>query len=74
MKEKVNCLKCKHYYNTWDPKFPRGCRIFHFKGKNFPSVSVKEETKEECQGFSPNGKAVKEAISKKLDLNNDDLW
>jgi hypothetical protein len=71
-KKKINCLHCKHYYNTWDPKSPRGCRLFSFKGPHFPSQSVLRETGQECEGFSANAKF--KASSAKLDLNSDDLW
>lgn len=48
---KINCLKCKHYHNTWDPQVPRGCKIFNFKSKQFPSDLVRKETGEECHYY-----------------------
>ena len=74
MSEKVNCLKCKYYHNTWDPKAPRGCSLFRFKGPQFPSLAVKRETGQECEGFVPNGREAKKQAKDKLDLNRDDLW
>ena len=71
-KQKINCLHCKHYYNTWDPKFPRGCRLFSFKGPHYPSQAVMRETGRECEGFSENAKT--RAKNSELDLNSDDLW
>jgi len=53
MKNRVDCLKCKHYYVTWDPKFPKGCRFFGFKGMLYPSLTVLKSSGETCKGFSP---------------------
>ncbi|MDE3840376.1 uracil-DNA glycosylase [Bacillus methanolicus] len=39
-KRKINCVKCSHFYVTWDPNFPRGCKAFQFKTRNLPSVEV----------------------------------
>ncbi len=48
---KINCTKCKYFKITWNPKFPRSCLIFGFKGKDFPSKSVLEATGKECPSF-----------------------
>jgi len=50
---KINCLKCKHLKITWDPKFPRACKVFGFKGKELPSVTVKKVTGKPCPSFEP---------------------
>ncbi|MGM0652914.1 MAG: uracil-DNA glycosylase [Bacillota bacterium] len=39
-RDRINCLKCRHYYITWDRKFPRGCRALDFKSKYCPSAAV----------------------------------
>jgi len=46
-----NCLKCRHFYVTYEPKWPRGCRVFGFKGKQLPSITVKQCTGSECPAF-----------------------
>ncbi|MDF2590633.1 MAG: hypothetical protein K0S75_99 [Clostridia bacterium] len=51
MKENVNCLKCKYYMVTWDPRFPRGCKLFEFKGTVMPSIMVYKSTGAQCQNF-----------------------
>lgn len=38
--KRVNCFTCKHFFVTWDPKFPRGCRAFQFKTNQLPSTQV----------------------------------
>ena len=49
--EKINCVKCKHFIVTWNPKFPRACRLYGFKSVNYPSFEVFKTTGEECLGF-----------------------
>lgn len=47
----VKCLKCKYYYNTWNPQKPRGCRVFGFESASIPSYAVKRETGKECEAY-----------------------
>lgn len=47
----INCLKCKHFYVTWDPKNPRGCRLYGFKTKLMPSLLVFQSTGAPCPSF-----------------------
>ncbi len=49
--DKINCILCKYFKTTWDPKFPRSCMIFGFKGKVFPSQLVLEATGSKCPSF-----------------------
>ena len=49
--KRVNCGACKHYYVTWDPKFPKGCRAFQFKTSNLPSMEVFRSSGEACLKF-----------------------
>jgi hypothetical protein len=46
-----DCLKCMHFYVTWDPAFPRGCRIFQIKTRNMPSWDVRSATGRACPAF-----------------------
>ncbi len=47
----INCIKCKHYFVTWDARFPRGCSLFGFKGAMMPSVTVLQATGAPCKNF-----------------------
>ena len=47
----VNCQKCAYFYVTWDPSFPRGCRLYGFKTATQPSATVFEATGGECQNY-----------------------
>jgi len=48
---KVNCFRCKYYATTWEPKFPRACRLYGFKTARIPSAEVYRNTGEHCNGF-----------------------
>ncbi|UOR11173.1 hypothetical protein MUO15_16460 [Halobacillus amylolyticus] len=48
---KVNCFKCKHFFTTWNPQFPRGCKAYGFKGKEMPSDLVLKTTGTSCMQF-----------------------
>lgn len=50
-KKRINCMKCRHFYITWDKNFPNGCRAFGFKTKRLPSMSVLSASGSPCQGF-----------------------
>lgn len=47
----VDCNRCQHYYVTWDPELPRGCRVFRIKCRTQPSVIVLRDSGEPCGGF-----------------------
>jgi len=50
-KNKKDCFQCKHFAVSWDPKFPRSCKLFGFKTAQIPSVTVFESSGEPCEGF-----------------------
>lgn len=52
---KVNCFQCVHFAVSWDPKYPRACKLFGFKSARIPSVSVFEDSGEACLGFEKKG-------------------
>lgn len=51
MEEKVNCLKCKYFYTTWDQHFPRGCRAYGFKSQQIPADYVFLASGQSCMKF-----------------------
>lgn len=69
---KPNCKECRHFYITWNPQTPNGCRRFGIQCKDRPSQIVAMAGQGECQGFEEK----KRPESKKtgLDLKRDDLW
>lgn len=48
-----NCLKCAHYYITWDTRFPYGCRAIGFKSKRRPQLDVLHNSGASCLAFEP---------------------
>ncbi|KZE76356.1 uracil-DNA glycosylase [Paenibacillus elgii] len=48
---KINCLKCKHFYVTWQPSFPRGCRAYGFKTADMPSALVMRSSGKPCLSY-----------------------
>ncbi|MEK3806810.1 uracil-DNA glycosylase [Bacillus sp. FSL H8-0547] len=50
--QQINCLKCAHYYVTWDRQFPNGCRAFGFKSAARPSAEVKKSSGENCLKYT----------------------
>ncbi|MFC4601230.1 uracil-DNA glycosylase [Cohnella hongkongensis] len=50
---RVDCMKCRHFYVTWDPNFPKGCRSFGFKSHTLPSLAVLSSSGKPCLSFEP---------------------
>ena len=49
--ELPECVKCMHYYVTYDPAKPYGCRAMGFKGKIMPSLMVFQASGQACLAF-----------------------
>ena len=54
--DKVDCFHCKHFAVSWDPKFPRMCKLFGFKTMHMPSADVLKSSGVPCEGFELKGK------------------
>jgi len=50
-RDKIDCFKCRHFFVTWDKKFPRGCRALGFKSKEMPSRAVFQASGMQCLKF-----------------------
>jgi len=50
-KEKVDCFQCKHFFITWDQKYPRGCRALGFKSQEMPYRMVYQASGMDCLKF-----------------------
>lgn len=57
-----DCLKCRYYFITHEPRQPYGCRAMGFKSKKRPSVVVFESSGMACQRYTP-----KESVKAKKD-------
>ncbi len=49
--QKINCIKCKHFFVTYEPRRPYGCRAYGFKSPKMPSVIVYQSSGMECESF-----------------------
>ncbi|SDD95803.1 uracil-DNA glycosylase [Sporomusa acidovorans] len=56
MKDSPKCIKCEHYYVTWDKVFPYGCRAMGFKTYKIPSAVVRESSGRDCLAFAERQK------------------
>ena len=46
-----DCIRCKHFEVTWEPAFPRACKLFGIKCRNQPSMEVFLSTGQHCFAF-----------------------
>ena len=53
-----SCIGCRHYFVTWEPKTPKGCKFFGFKSIQMPCLMVRKTTGQDCQEYSAKGKEV----------------
>lgn len=47
----INCFKCHHFFITYDPGFPYGCRAAGFKSRMMPSREMYVNSGMKCQAF-----------------------
>ena len=45
------CLDCEHFYVTWNPHFPRGCRAYGVVSRQMPGHVVIDATGQRCAAF-----------------------
>lgn len=57
--QKANCFKCKHFYTTWEPRFPRGCRAYGFKSHHIPADYVLHASGQPCMKFAEKKRSAK---------------
>jgi hypothetical protein len=75
-----DCLKCVYFSVSWDPRFPRTCKVFEIKSARMPSYEVFKSTGHHCpcfrispkvkaksEGTGPNGSAVKPPHGRRAD-------
>ena len=48
---RINCFQCVYFAITWEPRFPRACRLFGFKTAQMPSMAVLRSSGAHCKGF-----------------------
>ena len=58
--EKINCFNCSHFFITYDPHEPYGCRAMGFKSRQFPSDVAESCSGLKCQMYTPKKKRQNE--------------
>ncbi len=48
---RIDCRHCRHYFVTWEPERPHGCRIMGFKSRTMPSLVVYRNSGEICRAY-----------------------
>lgn len=46
-----NCMRCAHFFITYDPFFPNGCRAMNFKSRGLPQDEVRTASGAGCLSF-----------------------
>ncbi|MBN2815280.1 MAG: uracil-DNA glycosylase [Campylobacterales bacterium] len=49
--KRINCRHCQHYFVTWEPSKPHGCKAYGFKSQYIPSLVVFQSSGVECSLF-----------------------
>ncbi len=47
----VNCFFCKHFFITYETKYPYGCQAMGFKSARMPAVDVFSNSGMDCAMF-----------------------
>jgi len=47
----IDCYRCRHFYITWQPAFPYGCRAMGFKSRHNPAQEVLQTSGVQCLYF-----------------------
>lgn len=43
------CRGCRHFFITYDPRYPLGCRAMGFKGRRNPHIEVQSASGAPCR-------------------------
>jgi hypothetical protein len=52
----MDCFSCRHFYITYEPPFPYGCRAAGFKSRRTPSQEMFASSGIDCQFFAKKEK------------------
>jgi hypothetical protein len=48
IRQKVLCLRCRHYFVTWDKNHPHGCKAFKLKSAVLPYYDIQLVSNMNC--------------------------
>ncbi|HOY67513.1 MAG TPA: uracil-DNA glycosylase [Candidatus Ozemobacteraceae bacterium] len=49
----IDCHSCVHYFVTWEPAAPHGCRGHGFKSRQLPAIVVQASSGMACLLYTP---------------------
>jgi hypothetical protein len=49
--DRPKCMRCVHFFITYDPFFPNGCRAMNFKSRGSPQDEVQSASGAGCLSF-----------------------
>ena len=52
-----DCMRCRSFFVTYDPRRPYGCRTFGFESARLPRDEVRLSSGHECAAFEPRAGA-----------------
>ncbi len=55
---RTDCFACRHFYITYAPRFPYGCRRIGFQSRRLPCEEVRSISGTECGFFFSKERAV----------------
>ena len=44
----IVCYSCRHFFVTWQERYPYGCKAFNMKSKTLPCLKVFQESRKNC--------------------------
>ena len=62
---RINCHNCQHYFVTWVPAQPHGCRTMGFRSYHLPSAVVYQNSGCDCNAFEPKKRNPPTKIDRK---------
>jgi hypothetical protein len=52
-KHRVDCMRCRAFFITYEVRFPYGCTTFGIKSRSLPAAEVHRSSGDECAAFDP---------------------
>jgi len=74
MENRGQCHRCRHYYVSWNPSYPHGCRAFQMVTRMLPSLAVIRESGSPClyEERKPDPSKAPESASPRM--GEDGVW
>lgn len=74
MEHRGKCHQCRHYYVSWNPSYPHGCRAFQMVTRALPSLAVIRESGSPCLYEEPKAHPPKDGESVSPGTGDDGVW